>query len=144
MSTLDTDSGATMARRRTPRAGLDPVAVEFGTRLLKAIADKGWTQAQFAREATKRFGKDLRRDNISLYTRGIQLPGPARLSAICRTLGVKESDLLIPGASANPESPPFAVRPLKGNKVWLQINQETDFETSLEIAAMLKRGKPND
>lgn len=142
MSTLVTDDGGIeMARRRTPRTGLDPVAVEFGKRLVKAIADKGWTQADFAREATKRFGKDLRRDNISLYARGLQLPGPARLSAICRTLGVKESDLLIPGAASDPESPPFAVRPLEGDKVWLQINQETDFDTSLAIAALLKKEK---
>lgn len=142
MSTLGTDSGATtMPRRRTIRAGLDPVAVEFGKRLTKAIADKGWTQAIFAREATKRLGKTLRRDNVSLYTRGIQLPGPVRLSAICRTLGVKESDLLIPGAAHNPDTPPFAVRPLDGNKAWLQINQEVDFDLALEIAAMIKRGK---
>lgn len=141
MSTLDTDSGAIkMARRRTPRDGLDPVAVEFGNRLVKAIADKGWTQAQFVREAARKFGKVLRRDNVSLYTRGIQLPGPARMSIICRTLGLKEADLLIPGATSSPDAPPFAVRPLKGKKVWLQINQETDFETALEIAAMLKTG----
>lgn len=141
MSTLVTDSGATtMARRRVTRTGLDPVAVELGNRLHKAIADKGWTQAQFAREATKKFGKNIRRDNVSLYVRGIQLPGPARLSAMCRALGLKEADLLIPGSTSKSDAPPFAVRPLEGNKVWLQINQETDTDLALEIAAMLKRG----
>jgi transcriptional regulator with XRE-family HTH domain len=73
----------------------DANRVEFGKRLAKLVADKHWTDAQFAREASKHYrgAHDFRRCDISLYMRGIQFPKPARLKAICETLGVAESAL---------------------------------------------------
>lgn len=70
----------------------DADRVEFGNRLAKLVADKHWTPAQFAREASKHFRGpyDFRRCDIGLYMRGIQFPKPARLKAICETLGVDE------------------------------------------------------
>ena len=54
----------------------DADRVEFGNRLAKLVADNHWTEAEFAREASKRFrGRhDFRRCDISLYMRGIQYP----------------------------------------------------------------------
>ncbi|GAB1716199.1 MAG: hypothetical protein NTAFB05_12410 [Nitrobacter sp.] len=73
----------------------DADRVEFGKRLAKLVADKHWTEAQFAREASKRYRgpHDFRRCDISLYMRGIQFPKPARLKAICETLGVEQKVL---------------------------------------------------
>jgi transcriptional regulator with XRE-family HTH domain len=71
--------------------------VEFGNRLAKLVADNHWTEAEFAREASKRFRvrgrQDFRRCDIALYMRGIQYPKPLRLKAICETLGVEEKAL---------------------------------------------------
>jgi hypothetical protein len=73
----------------------DADRVEFGNRLAKLVADKHWTDAEFAREASKRFrGRhDFRRCDIGLYMRGVQFPKPARLKAICETLGIDERAL---------------------------------------------------
>ncbi len=73
----------------------DADRVEFGNRLAKLVADKHWTEAEFAREASKQFrGRhDFRRCDVSLYMRGIQYPKPLRLKAICETLGVEAKAL---------------------------------------------------
>ena len=73
----------------------DADRVEFGNRLAKLVADKHWTADEFAREASKRFRglHDFRRCDISLYMRGIQFPKPARLKAICETLGIEAKTL---------------------------------------------------
>ncbi|WP_347263530.1 hypothetical protein [Nitrobacter sp.] len=73
----------------------DADKVEFGNRLAKLVADKHWTDVEFAREASKRFRgpHDFRRCDISLYMRGIRFPDPSRLKAICETLGVEEKAL---------------------------------------------------
>lgn len=138
---VDTDTGATMGRRRKPtRAAYDPATVEFGKRLQHYAAEKGWNQADLAREASKHLSgdKELRRDNISLYTRGIQMPGPARLRALCKVLGVHESDLVPAAVSATQDSPPVAMKPLEGGNVWLQINQAVSMDMAMDIIAMLR------
>lgn len=73
----------------------DADKVVFGNRLAKLVADKNWTEAEFARKASKRFRgtQDFRRCEVSLYMRGIQFPDPSRLKAICDTLGVEEKAL---------------------------------------------------
>lgn len=138
----DTDTGATMARRRatTTRGPFDPVSVEFGKRLQHFAAEKGFNQADLAREGSKHLpkGSDLRRDNISLYVRGIQMPGPVRLRALCKALGVTEADL-VPNAMSNENAPPFAMKPLEAGNVWLQVNQAVSMDLALEVAAMLRK-----
>ena len=68
--------------------------VKFGNRLAKPIADNRWTDVEFAREASRHFrGLDFRPCDISLYMRGIQIPNPPRLKAICEALGVEEKAL---------------------------------------------------
>ena len=69
--------------------------VKFGNRLAKLVADNGWTDVEFAREASTHFrsGVDFRPCDIGLYMRGIQIPNPPRLNAICEALGVEERAL---------------------------------------------------
>jgi transcriptional regulator with XRE-family HTH domain len=69
----------------------DADKIGFGNRLAKLVADKHWTEAEFARKASKLFRgtQDFRRCEISLYMRGIQFPDSSRLKAICDTLGVE-------------------------------------------------------
>ncbi len=143
----DTDAGAPMATRRKtagkkPSSPFDPISLKFGERLQHYAALKGWNQADVAREASKHLpkGKKFRRDNISLYTRGIQMPRDDRLYALASALGVKPTDL-VPEA-ISPDTPPLAMKPLDGGNVWLQINQAVSMEMAMDIAAILrKRGE---
>lgn len=139
----DTDAGAPMARKRKvagkTSGPFDPISIKFGERLQHYAAEKGWNQADLAREASKHLpkGKVFRRDNISLYTRGIQMPGDARLYALAKALGVQPTDL-VPEAISQ-DTPPLAMKPLEGNNVWLQINQAVTMEMAMDIAAILRK-----
>lgn len=135
---LDQIDGATMSRPISASGPYTPTAVEFGRRLQHYTAEKGWTQADLVRAASKFLdkGKVFRRDSVSLYMRGAQMPGPPRMKALCKALGVKQEDLVPPGGSDNP---PLGMKPLDGGNVWLQINQAVSMETALEIAAILRK-----
>ena len=58
------------------------VKAEFAKRLYTKIADKGWTQSEFARNC------DLARDAISTYVRGRSIPSPQALEKMAGVLGV--------------------------------------------------------
>lgn len=135
-----TDTGGDMGRRRSSGRGpYDTQTVEFGRRLQHYAAEKGWNQADLAREASKHLpGKKFRRDNISLYTRGIQRPGPARLKALAKALGVSTSDLL-PDDLPDANAPPLGIKALSDGNVMLHINQSVPEKLALEIVAMLSR-----
>lgn len=138
---FDQIDGDKMSRPISTTGPYTPAAVEFGRRLQQYTAEKGWSQADLARAATKFLGKDkvFRRDSLSLYMRGAQMPGPARLHALCRALGIKQEDLIPPDTSDTP--PPLAMKPIgDGGNVWLQINQAVSMKTALEIAGLLKKG----
>lgn len=138
MSTEQID-GASMSRPISSSGPYTPATVEFGRRLQHYTAAKGWTQADLVRQATKFLpkGKVFRRDSISLYMRGAQMPAPLRLHALAKALGVSLEDLTPPD---NSEAPPIAMKAMDGGNVWLQINQAVSMETALEIASLLKKG----
>lgn len=152
MSTTVTDNGAyLMAKRREPTAEAygpyGAVTVDFGRKLEKAIADKGWNQAELARAASKFLAgeKEFRRDSISLYVRGMQFPGPTRLRALCKALGVHESDLVQEALAATQDTPPIGMKTMTNGNVFLQINQEVPMNLALKIAGMLETaGKKRD
>jgi transcriptional regulator with XRE-family HTH domain len=130
-----------MAKRRmTGATGIDAIAREFSKRLQHYTAEKGWNQTDLAREASKHLGKgkSIRRDNISLYMRGIQIPGPPRLRALAKALGKTDEDLLPSGMVLNDKSPPLAMKPLDDGNVWLQINQAVPSEIAMDIIALLR------
>ena len=138
MLTESTDR-APMAKPRTPNETFNPLTVEFGRRLQHFIAERGWTQAEFSRVASRYLpkGKQLRRDNISLYCRGAQMPNEMRIIAMLKALKI-ERDQLVPEPAAE-NAPPFAMKPMEGENVWLQVNQVVSLPMALEIAAMLRK-----
>lgn len=133
------DGATTMSRPISPSGPYTAVAVEFGRRLQHHTAAKGWSQADLARQASKFLpkGKVFRRDSISLYIRGAQMPAPERMHALCNALGIKQDDLVPPDVT---ESPPLAIKPLTDGNVWLQINQAVSMDAALKITALLKKG----
>lgn len=156
MSLSITDNGATpMAKRREPPSETGPagpygpygaVTLAFGRKLEKAIADKGWNQAELARVATRFLhgAAKFRRDSISLYVRGMQFPGPARLRALCRALDIEEHDLVDETLAATPDTPPIGMKTMADGKVFLQINQAMPMDLALKIVGLLQGLKSDE
>jgi transcriptional regulator with XRE-family HTH domain len=137
----DITDRAPMAKPRSPNATYNPLTVEFGRRLQHFIAERGWTQAEFSREASKFLPKNkkLRRDNISLYCRGAQMPSELRIIAMVKALKITREELVPEPATEG--APPFAMKPMEGENVWLQVNQVVSLPMALEIAALLSKRK---
>lgn len=148
MSQLPDTEEANMARRRfinPPPAGGEGGNIvhlknEFAKRLQHLMTEKGWNQSDTARAAAKFMpDKKFNRDNISLYVRGSQLPGPVRLKALCKALGVEQDKLIPAGAVATVDegSPPLALRPLGNGQDWLQVNQAVPHDVAMKIMVLL-------
>lgn len=150
------DGGTTMPPRRqvpvyhnpSPRfdnsvdLAPDDARLEFGRRLSKLIAARNWNQSDLARQATKHMpGKQsFRRDNVSNYVRGQQIPGPVRLKALCDTLGVTKEDLVPPTAvqSVDKYAPPLEMRSAGPGRAFLKVNQVVSQELAMQIIALLE------
>lgn len=61
---------------------------EFAKRLYVKIADRGWTQSEFARHC------NVARDAVSTYVRGRSLPSKSVLERMAIVLGCQPQDLL--------------------------------------------------
>lgn len=156
MSTLpDEHQDASVARRRFINpppsqdgefnpANIAALKREFAKRLQAKLVEKGWNQSDFARAAAKHMpNKKFNRDNVSLYIRAEQLPGPVRLAAMLAALGCTKEELLPTGAVATVDEkapPPLAMYPT-GNPsiVMLHINQAVDQDLALKILGMLRQ-----
>jgi transcriptional regulator with XRE-family HTH domain len=69
----------------------------FARHLRDQMRKRGWNQAEVARRAVAAMPKgsvEITRDNISRYCRGENFPGPERIDAIAKALGVKASALI--------------------------------------------------
>lgn len=151
MSTMpDTKDTIEMVRRRfinpppsddaNTAATVQAAKREFAKRLQKLMTDKGWNQSDLARASAKFMpDKKFNRDNVSLYVRAAQLPGPVRLRAMAKALDVKEDSLMPAGAVASVDegAPPLAMRPAGPGNVWLQINQAVPQDVAMKIVALI-------
>ena len=130
---------------RESAMGIPPEAIrkEFAKRLQAALNDKGWNQAELARRVAKLLpDRRIGRDNISKYVRGIVLPLPFMLAAICKVLEMESRDLLparMTRASTEEQSP-VRVRDLDGDRAWvdIRISREMPWSTVLKLLALLK------
>ena len=119
----------------------DAVKAEFARRLQAAMVRKGWNQSELARRAAENttdghFG----RDNISLYIRGIVMPGPVHLHALSKALSLKPDELLPSrGApSADDRVPPLDIRDAGNGKAWLRVNMAVEWPVAVEVMKLLK------
>lgn len=111
----------------------------FGRRLERARVEKGWSQAELARRATKIGGLAIGKYSISRYEAGAQFPEPQRVETLARALGVKTEDLLPDFQRESPE-------PVRGmdaqvsadtGKVWLRLNQAVTLDKAQKIMQIL-------
>ncbi len=123
-------------------APTDVVHVDFASRLQKMITEKGWNQSELARRASDYMveGGKIGRDNISGYIRGTTLPGPLKLAAIAKALGVQPEDILpqrgVPNAGSK-TLPPLDMRDLGDGNVWIRVNQAVSRNVGLKIMNLL-------
>lgn len=119
----------------TPR---DAVKIDFAKRLQRAMVKKGWNQSELARRSSGYLkGGEIGRDLISHYIRGVAIPQPEKLQALCKALGVEPVDLLPTAPTVDNKSPPFDMRQLEDGNVWLRINQAVSMDQALRIGKIL-------
>lgn len=114
----------------------DAVKKEFAKRLQQAMTEKGWTQSELARQAALHTpDQKFNRDNVSLYVRGVSLPGPVFLNALSKALGRKPQDLL-PSASVpsvDTRIPPMEVKDVGDGQAWVRVNQALPWAKAVQI-----------
>lgn len=119
----------------------DAVKAEFARRLQQSMVKKGWNQSELARRAAEYTNDGVfGRDNVSLYIRGLVLPGPVHLHALSKALSVKPDELLpTRGApSADERVPPLDVRDAGNGQAWLRVNMAVSWAVALEVMKLLK------
>lgn len=119
----------------------DAVKAEFARRLQAAMIRKGWNQSELARRAGEYMTEGtFGRDNVSLYIRGVVMPGPVHLHALSRALSVRPDELLPSrGApSADDRVPPLDIRDAGDGKAWLRVNMAVAWPVALEVMKLLK------
>lgn len=116
------------------------VKMEFARALQRAIAERGWTQSELAKQAAKYTAdKKFGVYSVSLYARGKALPRPDFLLALSKALGIPPEELLpTRGAPISEEQAPLDVRELGNGEVQLRINQKTTWAVALEVMKLLK------
>jgi transcriptional regulator with XRE-family HTH domain len=112
----------------------DTIKLDFAKRLQRAMVKKGWNQSELARRAQGHLKEGrIERDNISHWIRGVAIPLPAKLAALCKALGVEPMDLLPTAPTVSQKAPAFDMRQLEDGNVWLRINQAVSFDQALQI-----------
>lgn len=104
---------------------------EFAKRLYNKIAERGWTQSEFARNC------DLARDAVSTYVRGRSIPSPQALEKMATVLNVRPEDLL-PNyyeAAHSKQEPTFELRdvPNEEGYMWIKLNMRLPKKLAMEI-----------
>lgn len=110
------------------------VKAEFAKRLYSKIAERGWTQSEFARNC------DLARDAISTYVRGRSMPSPQALEKMAGVLNVRPEELLpnyYESAQSRQEST-FELRdvPNEEGYMWLKLNMRLPKKVAMQIFMM--------
>ena len=109
---------------------------EFGRRLYKLMAAKGWRQAELARRA------GIGRDSVSTYINGRSTPTQQNLDGLSRALGVP-SNVLLPNHTASAiatDKPEFEIRVSPGDpsKAWVKLDRLVSFDTATRIGELLR------
>ena len=109
---------------------------ELSTRLQAAMAERGWTQTDLVAAS------GLRKDQISVYVRGRQLPRADGMARLAAAFGIAEADLL-PGIdrrrAEDGTRDEFRLESVAGapDRVRIHLRRELPTRLALDIAAML-------
>lgn len=122
--------------------------VAFAHRLKRLLAERQWSAAELAREASK-FVPETHRKNgkpyvigrhlISAYCRGENEPSWTHLGYIAKALGVEPESLLPPTHRPLPVQTAQAITSLDG-RTRLIIDAEVDTAVAMEVMSLLRDG----
>lgn len=123
------------------RANKDRIRRDFSKRLQEAMIRKGFNQTETARRASGHLpkGKKMGRDVLSNYIRGVALPTPVNLNALCKALGTEPADLLPDrGHSTIANTNPIMdIRQTDDGLAFVRINQAMPMTKAFKILAIL-------
>lgn len=118
------------------------VKQEFAKRLQSKLTAKHYNQSDLARAASKFLpkGKELTRDLVSNYVRGLNLPRPPILAALAKALDCDVEDLLPLGSvnTVDSDGPTVQAKTLENGAMWLKINAVVPMNRALKILALLE------
>lgn len=117
---------------------------KFSKRLIDEMADRGWSQSDLAREASRHLPSgEIARDNISNYVRGRALPNPPFLRALAKALNTTDEDLLpergVPPSRDGGPLPSLDVRDAGDNMAYVRINRRLPWPVALEIMQLVAK-----
>ena len=116
---------------------------QFGQRLYTLMLQKGWTQAELARQA------DILRDSVSNYIRGNNFPEPVNLEKLAKALGVSSDELLpniTEAAIEMEQSPSLEVKsvPERPDEMLIRVNRIVKIGTVGKIIELLEADNAAD
>lgn len=114
---------------------------QFGDRIRNLLMERGWNQAELARQAGKFLDKGMGRDNISIYVNGRSFPGGPHLYALACAFNMEPADLLPNVAhTVAPPGVPLEIRGIPGQpgRMRLKIDQEISFDKAVKIMQILE------
>jgi transcriptional regulator with XRE-family HTH domain len=121
--------------------------LQMGRTLDKLRIDKGWNQAEFARQASlhmpKGAGRSIGRDSMGGYIRGKNVPDLIAQKAIAAALGVKPEKIFHPflnGQDVMPKLPPQTEH-LGDGTANLRINMILPAPTVAKIIKLVEEGQ---
>jgi transcriptional regulator with XRE-family HTH domain len=121
--------------------------LQMGRALDKLRIEKGWNQAEFARQATlhmpKGSGRTIGRDSMGGYIKGRNVPDLIAQKAIAAALGVKPEKIFHPflnGVDVMPRIPPQTEHFGDGTAN-IRINMILPSETVSKIIRLVEQGQ---
>ena len=107
---------------------------EFAKNLWRAMNEKGWNQATLMQRADRY--TSVSRQDINKYCSGVSVPGPTKLAAIGKALGIDGRELLPAHQAANNLSP-TQLFDLGDGTSRLVIDRVVPSRVAAEVVAML-------
>lgn len=114
---------------------------EFARRLHAKISERGWNGSELARQAGKHMGDGkFGRDMVSKYLRGVAMPYPSSLTAMCRALRCKPEDLVPPEVynSVDTALSEIDMQTAGDGTAWVRMNKRVSFDAATAIVALSK------
>jgi transcriptional regulator with XRE-family HTH domain len=128
---------------------VESVMLRFGNSLIAAMNAKGLSGSEMARrmEAIRPphpGERDIGRDLISHWRRGVHLPSTHFIGLICKVLDIQASDLLPEGLMIGEDSPlPLVMETLPGDRIRMTVNMRVPRTIALQASRFLQSGRTN-
>jgi transcriptional regulator with XRE-family HTH domain len=119
------------------------IRIAFGANLQRIMAEKGWTQTEFARRANLHLTptKQIQKAAMNRYVHGKVLPNGIFLGAIAKAAGLEPEDLLPTGRHTNmlESSEEFTVSDQGEGEAWLSIRKSVSWQVAAQVIDIIRK-----